>query len=337
MAARLAPDQVRRMHQSLHHVVPDAAWSDRNLLSAVWQWVWPAMKSQGPMVAWEVDDTGLPKKGRHSVGVARQYCGQVGKQDNCQVAVSLWVSTQHSSLPVAYDLYLPESWVSDKKRRSAAKVPEEIEFRTKPFIAAEQIREALKEGVPTARVLADAAYGSDSKFREALSGMGLDYLVGIQSTLSVWPPGMEPLKPKEWKGKGRRPKLLQRSAEHQPIPVEDLALGLPASVWKKISWRKGTKEALRSRFAAVRIRPAHRDMCSTEPWPEQWVLVEWPTTEVKPTKYWLGTMPATIGLKELVALAKHRWIIERDYLVLGDQAADEIPLEDATRLCREAL
>jgi len=161
--------------------------------------------------------------------------------------------------------------------------------------------------------LADAAYGNDSKFRQALSGMGLDYLAGVQSTLSVWPPGMEPLKPKEWKGKGRRPKLLQRSAEHQPILAEDLARELPASAWKKISWRKGTKETLRSRFAAVRIRPAHRDIWSTEPWPEQWILVEWPKTEAKPTKYWLGTMPARIGLKKLVALAKHRWIIERDY------------------------
>ena len=313
MAARLAPDNVRRMHQSLHHVVADAAWSDRNLLSAVWQWVWPAMKRQGPMVAWVVDDTGFPKKGRHSVGVARQYCGQVGKQDNCRVAVSLSVSTQQSSLPVAYDLYLPETWATDKKRRRAAKVPEEIEFRTKPLIAAEQIREALKEGIPSAPVLADAAYGNDSKFRQALSDMGLDYLVGVQSTLSVWPTGMEPLKPKEWKGKGRRPKPLQRSAEHQPIQAEDLARELPASAWKKISWRKGTKETLRSRFAAVRIRPAHRNISSTEPWPEQWLLVEWPQAEAKPTKYWLGTMSATIGLKELVALAKHRWIIERDY------------------------
>jgi len=136
MAARLAPDNVRRMHQSLHHVVADATWSDRNLLSAVRQWVWPAMKSQGPMVALIVDDTGFPQKGRHSVGVARQYCGQVGKQDNCRVAVSPSVSTHHSSLPVAYDLYLPESWALDYKRRSAAKVPEEIEFRTKPLIAA---------------------------------------------------------------------------------------------------------------------------------------------------------------------------------------------------------
>lgn len=193
MAARLAPDHVRRMHQSLHHAVADAAWSDRNLLSAVWQWAWPAMKSQGPMVVvWVVDDTGFRKKGRRSVGVARQYCGQVGRQDNCRVAVSLTVSTQQSSLPVAYDLYLPESWASDKKRRRAAKVSEEIEFRTKPLIAAEQNREALKDVIPSAPVLADAAYGNDSKFRQALLDMGLDYLVGIQSTLSVWPPAWNP-------------------------------------------------------------------------------------------------------------------------------------------------
>jgi len=144
MAARLAPDNVRRTHQSLHHVVADAPWNDEAVLGSVRERVLGAMKQNGPVAAWIVDDTGFPKKGTHSVGVARQYCGQVGKQDNCQVAVSLSVATHRASLPVAWRLYLPESWTSDRERRKATGVPEEISFQTKPAIALGQIRQAVK-------------------------------------------------------------------------------------------------------------------------------------------------------------------------------------------------
>src|SRR3984885_15750627 len=123
MAARLAPDNVRRMHQSLHHLVADAPWSDAVVLDRCLDFVLPAMLRQGPVVAWVVDDTGFPKKGQQSVGVARQYCGQVGKQDNCRVAVSLSVTTETASMPVAFRLYLPEVWASDKQRREKAGVP----------------------------------------------------------------------------------------------------------------------------------------------------------------------------------------------------------------------
>lgn len=146
------------------------------------------MKEQSPVVAWVVDDTGFPKKGKHSVGVARQYCGQLGKQENCRVAVSLSISTAVASLPVAFDLYLPETWSEDKKRRRKAGVPDSVEFRTKPLIAAGQIRQALEDGVPRAPVVADAAYGNDTKFRQAILDLGLDYVVGIQPTLSLWGP-----------------------------------------------------------------------------------------------------------------------------------------------------
>src|SRR5579871_4828309 len=135
MAARLAPDNVRRMHQSLHHVVADAPWRDEEVLREVRSAVLPAMEKQGPVASWIVDDTGFPKKGSHSVGVTRQYCGQMGKQDNCRVAVSLSVATWSSSLPIAYSLYLPEVWANDAQRRERAGVPEEVEFQTKPQIA----------------------------------------------------------------------------------------------------------------------------------------------------------------------------------------------------------
>src|SRR5579862_2834598 len=188
MAARLAPDNVQRMHQSLHHVVADAPWSDEAVLGAVRSYALTAMQQKGPVQAWIVDDTGFPKKGTHSVGVARQYCGQVGKQESCRVGVSLSISTADLSLPIAWRLYLPEVWSEDKKRRKATGVPQEIRFQTKPEIALEQIRAAVQRRIPVAPVLADAAYGNDTKFREGITALTLPYVLGVQSSLSVWPP-----------------------------------------------------------------------------------------------------------------------------------------------------
>jgi SRSO17 transposase len=313
MAARLAPDDVRRMHQSLHHFVADAPWNDMAMLERVRQQVF-TMQKHDPVVAWIVDDTGFPKQGKHSVGVARQYCGQVGKQDNCQVAVSLSVSTWSSSLPVAWKLYLPEAWCQDAERRQQAGVPEEIEFQTKPEIALEQIQQALEQKVPVGVVLADAGYGNGTPFRAAISQLGLQYTVGIESSTTVWEPGQQPLPaPSRKPGRGAPPKRLQRNTDHQPVSVKQLAFGLPSSAWKDVAWRQGSQKTLRSRFAAVRVRPAHRDYKRTEPHPEEWLLIEWPKKESEPTKYWLSTVPEKTSLKPLVKMAKHRWIIERDY------------------------
>jgi len=313
MAARLAPDNVGRIHQSLHHLVADAPWSDQALLSAVRDRVQPTMEKQGPVVAWIVDDTGFPKKGSHSVGVARQYCGQLGKQENCRIAVSLSVATWNASLPIAYQLYLPEGWAIDRKRRGKVGVPERIEFHTKPQIALEQIQKAVEVGVHRGVVLADAAYGNDTEFRTGLGQLELSYVVGVQSSMTVWAPGTNPLRPRRWSGTGRPPRLLRRDRQHQPLSVKELALALGNAVWKDISWREGTKRKLKSRFAAVRVRPAHRDNWRAEPHAEEWLLVEWPRNEKEPTKYWLSTLPPEIKLKNLVQTAKHRWIIERDY------------------------
>src|SRR5918912_991592 len=209
MAARLAPDRVQAMHQSLHHLVAKADWSDQAVLDVVRAHVLPAIKRHGPIRYWIVDDTGFPKKGTHSVGVARQYCGQLGKQDRCQVAVSLSVANDHASLPIAYHLYLPEIWVTDPARRRKAGVPDDIVFQTKPEIAPGQIRAALLAGVPSAVVLTDAGYGVDTEFRDAITALGLPYVVGIQSSTMLWPPGQEPLPPKPWSGRGRRPTRLR--------------------------------------------------------------------------------------------------------------------------------
>jgi SRSO17 transposase len=192
MAARLRPDRTAAEHQSLLHFVGVSPWDETALLRAVREAVLPAMTAGGPVQAWIVDDTGFPKKGRHSVGVARQYCGELGKQDNCQVAVSLSVATAEASLPIAWRLYLPEPWAGDAARRSAVKVPQEVEFETKQQIALAQIRAARDEGVPAGVVLADAGYGTSRAFRDGISALGVDYVVGVLSTITVWPPGMTP-------------------------------------------------------------------------------------------------------------------------------------------------
>jgi SRSO17 transposase len=319
MAARLCPDNVRQTHQSLHHVVAHAAWSDEDLLEIVRQFTLPAMQKQGPIVAWVVDDTGLVKKGTHSVGVTRQYCGQVGKQENCRVAVSLSLSTAEASLPIAWQLYLPEVWTEDKKRRVSTGIPPEIRFQTKPEIALQQLRAAVDRELPHAPVLADAAYGNDTAFRDGITELGLLYAVGIQSSVSAWAPGQAPLPKRKWKGVGRPTKLLRRDSRHAPLSVRELAKSLSASAWKTVHWREGTRKPLRSRFTALRARPAHRDDERSELRAEEWLLIEWPSEEAEPTKYWLSTLPENMKLRDLVRLAKHRWIVERDYQELKQE------------------
>jgi len=319
MAARLDAGNVQSMRQSLHHLVAKAPWRDETLLDEVRKQVLPAMQKQGPVVAWIVDDTGFPKKGKHSVGVTRQYCGQVGKQENCRVAVSLSVTTWSSSLPIAYRLYLPKEWADDAERRERTEVPEEVEFQTKPEIALDQIRAAAAANLDRGVVLADAAYGINTEFREGLSQLKLQYVVGVQSSLTVWEPGKQPL-PANPRGRtGRPPRLLQRSANHQPVPVKQLAMNLPSGAFREVTWREGTERKLRSRFAAVRVRPAHRDYENAEPRAEEWLLIEWPPSEAEPAKYWISTLPQDTPLKALVKMAKHRWIIERDYQELKQE------------------
>jgi SRSO17 transposase len=313
IAARLDPDGVQPMRQSLHHLVAKAPWSDEAVLRQVRDQVLPAMQKHGPVVAWIVDDTGFPKKGRHSVGVARQYCGQVGKQDNCRVAVSLSAATWGSSLPISYRLYLPKEWAEDTERRDKTEVPKEIEFQTKPEIALDQIKAAVTAKVPGGVVLADAGYGINTELRDEISKLGLQYAMGVQSSMTVWEPRKQPLPAKPRGRMGRPPRLLQRSADHQPVSVKQLAMSLPASAFREITWRETGERKLRSRFACVRVRPAHRDYEKAEPHAEEWLLIEWPQRDAEPAKYWISTLPLNTTLKALVKTAKHRWIIERDY------------------------
>jgi SRSO17 transposase len=240
-------------------------------------WVLGPMTRHGPVAAWIVDDTAYPKKGRHSVGVARQYCGPLGKQDNCQVAVSVSLANDAVSVPVAYRLYLPESWARDRRRRRATGVPDAILFQPKWQIALAQILALQADGVPPAPVAADAGYGDATDFRDALTAAGLPYVVGVKGETTVWRPGQAPLPPPPWRGGRGRPAIrVRRTAAHQPISAKLLAAKLPAAAWQTVRWREGTRGAMRSRFARLRVRPAHRDEKRSDPRAEEWLLIEWP-------------------------------------------------------------
>jgi SRSO17 transposase len=319
LAAVTAPERTAAQHQSLLHFVAQAPWSDQAMLRRVRECVLPSITRDEPVQAWIIDDTGFPKKGSHSVGVARQYCGQLGKQDNCQVAVSLSVATHQGSLPVAYRLYLPKDWADDTARRAIAGVPDDIRFQTKPEIALQQLREALADGVPSATALMDPAYGNDSKLRAGITELGLSYLAGILPTTMVWRPGEAPLPPVSRPGRGRPAKRLRRDETHQPVSAKTLALELANDAWQQIKWRDGSNTPLISRFARWRIRPAHDDAKRSEPAAEEWLLIEWPEGDTQPDHYWLSTLPADISLERMVDQAKMRWRIERDYLELKQE------------------
>jgi SRSO17 transposase len=319
LAAMTAPERTAAQHQSLLHLVAQAPWSDQAVLTRVRERVLPSITRDEPVQAWIIDDTGFPKKGHHSVGVARQYCGQLGKQDNCQVAVSLSVATHQGSLPVAYRLYLPKDWADDPVRRTVAGVPDDIRFQTKPEIALQQMRQALAAGVPPGVVLADPAYGNDSNFRAGIAELGLPYAVGVQPTTTVWRPGEVPLPPAPGSGRGRPAKRLRHDATHRPVSVKTLALELAADAWQQMTWRDGSNTPLASRFARLRVRPAHDDAKRNEPAAEEWLLIEWPEGETEPDHYWLSTLPADISFECLVDLTKLRWRIERDYLELKQE------------------
>jgi SRSO17 transposase len=312
MAAKTAPGRTAAQHQSLLHFVGMAEWSDERVLAKVREMVLPAIERHGSIEAWIIDDTSFPKQGRHSVGVQHQYCGQLGKQANCQVAVTLSLANHDASLPVAYRLYVPKEWAADSARREKAGIPAAVGFKTKPQIALEQLRWACEAGLPRGIVMVDPGYGQDARLRTGVTALGLSYVAGIQSKCLVWPPGTGPRR------RGRLLNNTGRRDEPDLISVKKLALGLSEQAWCTIKWREGSADWLSSRFARVRVRAAHGYLLP-ELLAEEWLLIEWPEGEAAPTKYWLSTLPANIGFKELVDLAKLRWRVERDYQELKQE------------------
>ena len=320
IAAHIGPQAVSAKHQSLLHFVGNSIWSDEVMLRSVHDYVMervPKVGRQGWVLV--VDDTGHPKQGRDSVGVARQYCGMLGKTDNCQVAVSVSKANAVMSLPLAYRLYLPQEWVKDAPRRKATKVPAQVGFATKPQIALEQLAWACEQGmaVGVQAVLADSAYGTEYAFRQGIAQLGLRYAVEVKHTSKVWGPGQSPLPPEPWTGKGRVPTRWRKDPQQPAQSVKSLALALPAAAWRSVRWREGTNEPLQSRFARVRVTVAH-DAEHHRP-KQEWLLVEWPQGEKAPTKYWLSNLSKSISMTKLVDTVKMRWRIERDYQELKQE------------------
>jgi SRSO17 transposase len=286
IAAVTAPGRVGAQHQALLHFVGEGVWSDEVVLAKVRDMVLPQIERHGAIRAWIIDDTSFPKHGPHSVGVTHQYCGELGKQANCQTAVSLSIVNSHASLPVAYRLYLPKSWAEDKKRRRKAGVPDGIAFKTKPKIALDQLAWACACGLPRGVVLMDSAYGTDASLRRGTRELGLDYSVAVYARTLI---------------EGSKGKMT----------AEALAVRLPKRAWRTITWREGSAEPLRSRFARVRVRARGEDCRPDEP--EEWLLIEWPKGEPAPTKYWLSTLSRNIAFDRFVDITMMRWRVERDY------------------------
>jgi len=298
MAAVTAPAAVSVQHQKLLHFVANARWSDDRVLAKVRELVLPAIEHHGPIEAWIIDDTSFPKKGSHSVGVHHQYCGELGKQANCQVVVTLSIANHQASLPIAYRLYLPQAWAENAARRKQAHVPENITFKSKPQIALEQMQAACAADVPRGVVLMDPAYGSDSSLRSGIRELEGSYVAGVWSSVKV------------------------RSAARHGEPgvrmsVKHIALSLPQHAWRTITWREGTNDQLRSRFARVRVHASPTRGRRRQP--EETLLIEWPAGEAEPAKYWLSTLDKNISFRRLVDIAKMRWRIERDYQELKQE------------------
>jgi SRSO17 transposase len=276
MAAAISPANVRSQHQSMHHFVAEAPWDDRAILETVRNYTLPVIEGHGPILAWIVDDTGYPKRGTHSVGVERQYCGQLGKEENCQVAVSLSVANESASLPIAYDLYLPEEWATDHARRESVGIPAEVKFRTKPEIALAQIKQALTDGVRRGVVVADAAFGTDTKFRDALRELKLPYAVAIND-------GDHGLA-------GRHAALTTTSLCRDGPPIlTGAALRRSINHFQSRSWpspyhrrsfarwggEKGAKVGSNHAFAPCECEPHTASAWREEPRPEEWLIIEW--------------------------------------------------------------
>ena len=297
-----APKKLSAKHQALHHVVAKSDWSDDVILRGVWEWVSPHLELEESCY-WIADDTGFPKKGKHSVGVARQYCGQLGKQDNCQVAVTLSLASDRGSLPIAYRLYLPDEWANDAERRLKAYVPEDVEFKTKPEISLDQIQAAKAAGVPIGVVLGDSGYGNSTAYRDGVGELGLKYCLGVQPSTTVLTDD----------------KRLGRAQRDEPISVAEVASTLPVKAWHNVGWRQGTNGRLVSRFCALRVRAAHEEGKRKKPRDEEWLVIEWPEGAAEPEHYWLCTLAANASLRTLVHTAMSRWRIERDYQELKQE------------------
>ncbi len=294
LAARASatPAHASAAHQKLHHFIANTSWSDHDVRLAAARYAIAAMEERDPMLAWVIDDTGFLKQGKHSVGVQRQYTGSAGKTANCQVGVSLSVTTPTEHLPIDFALFLPESWTEDPERRLKAKIPEEATFKTKHDLALEMIEQAARDEIPGKIILADSFYGHSRPFRETVHLLGFDYGMAIYSNDKMW--------------------LLDRR-EHrrgEPRTAKEIALDLGPKRFRRCTWRQGTKSKLSSRFALLRVKvPVEEGLAARA----EWLLIEWPYGEKEPTHFFLTTLPKRMSKKQIVRLIKERYRTEQAY------------------------
>ena len=270
---------------------------------------------------WMIDETSFPKAGDASVGVARQYCGALGKVANCQVAVSLHWSTCEASCPLAWRLYLPESWLATPARRAEGKIPEAIGYRSKNQLAVELVDQVLAWDVPRLPVVADSAYGNDFDFRASLRERGLQYVVAVEPSTKVWTsdPAQAPVAASKPTGRPRQYAALKDLPKAKTL--DEVAKDLPKQAWHNVTWRQGTKGPMRSRFAQVKVWAAHG--WSRQEHPKrvtEWLLIEWPEGAAAPSDYWLAQWgDQALGLRRLVKIARARWRVELDYRELKEE------------------
>ena len=311
MAARLVDGD----EQGLQQFVNQSPWDERIVRANLAR----RMVAEIAPVAWIIDDTGFVKKGRLSVGVARQYSGTLGRVDNCQVGVSVNAATDEASCPLDWRIFLPESWDADDERRRKAHVPEAVRHREKWRLALDMIDELGAWGLVPPVVCADAGYGEITAFRQGLDDRQIPYVVQVKSGTSAYPEHVRPERP-QWSGRGRPPAARYRE---KPCSLKDLALAQGKRAARGVTWRAGSRGRMHSRFLALRVRPANRELraaahANDTELPARWLLVEWPSGAPEPTDYWLSSLPADTDLKTLVRLAKLRWRIEHDYRELKD-------------------
>ena len=298
------------MRQRIQQAVTFAEWDERVVFGRLAQ---EAERRLPGIDAWAIDDTGFPKKGFKSVGVQRQYSGTMGRIDNCQIATSLHLASEHGGVCVGSRLYLPRDWAEDEKRRNRTGVPADVEFKEKWRLALGLVDDLISVGLKRRVVVADAGYGDCIEFRDGLVERGLNFLVGVTGTAVGWPPGVSPRPPPPKTKRGRPPRRWREPVKGKATALSEIAATLPTSAWRKVTWREGTRGPQSSRFAAVRIRTAHRHALGHAPSEELWLLCEWPRRQELPSKLYLSNLPLGTSLKKLVYLAKLRWRIERDY------------------------
>jgi SRSO17 transposase len=307
-------------YQSMQQFLTDSPWDPAQVVRAVAERVTPEIG----ILAWVLDDTGFPKQGKRSPGVKRQYSGTLGKIGNCQIGVSVHAVGERGTVPLGWALYLPEEWCEDPERRMQAKIPEQVEFKTKPELGVELLQRASGWEVCEAPVLGDVAYGENTELRECLHQAEFHYVLPVSAQAAVFTPETTFAVP-ERQGSSGRPRGRLRP-DRKPVAIAELIVGLEGKHWQTVAFRDGPEgEPMSSRFAFVRVRAAHHWQwgSATEP-REEWLICEWPEGEQAPSAYWLANLPAEEEPERLARLARLRWRIELDY----KQLKGELGLDD---------